>query len=88
MNASELKSRSSMIKPNPSNGLSIIMLSSQSVKLQIIELSSGKMVKQLGLNESSRGREFALELDLKGAFSVQQLDSLGRIISNDIWVLQ
>jgi hypothetical protein len=82
------ENRSTIIKPNPSSGRSIIMLNSKTVTLQIIEVSSGRVVKQLNFNESSREHEFALELDIKGAFSVQQLDSLGRIISKDIWVLQ
>jgi hypothetical protein len=42
----------------------------------------------LELNSDSRGTEFAIVLEAKGTFSVQQLDDLGQIISQDIWVLQ
>lgn len=78
----------STIKPNPSNGRSYIMLNSQAAQLHIRDLATGRLVRQLELNSDSRGNEFAIELEAKGTFSVQQLDDLGQIISQDIWVLQ
>ena len=78
----------STIKPNPSNGRSYIMLNSQAAHLQIRDLATGRLVRQIELNNDSRGTEFALELEAKGTFSVQQLNDLGQIIVQDIWVLQ
>ena len=64
------------------------MLSSQAAQLQIRDLATGRLVRQLDFSSSSRGTEFALELEAKGMFTVQQLDAFGQVIRQDIWVLQ
>ena len=88
LDVSQEFNQTSRIKPNPSNGLSFIMLSSQAAQLQIRDLATERLVRQLDFNSSSRGTEFALELETKGMFTVQQLDAFGQVISQDIWVLQ
>ncbi|MFM1898445.1 MAG: hypothetical protein RL577_685 [Bacteroidota bacterium] len=88
LNLNQPTRESRIIKPNPSNGHSYIMLSSNVVRLQILELATGRLIREIEVNERHREMEYALELDSKGTYSVQQLDSFGHIISQDIWVIQ
>lgn len=87
MNASSLAPVGSAIKPNPSSGRSIIMLSNQAVEIHIREWETGRMVQRIVVNQGNRGQEFPLELSRKGTFSVQQLNELGQVISHELWLL-